>query len=139
MEITLMRYAAFLVTVFVAAALAGCGNWVEVKPQARDVAVLDPAQATNCQYLGKTSTSVLNHAGFFPRNPQAINADLVNLARNNAVKLDGNAVAPLGPRDHGHQVFGIYRCGDVATNRAPQTAGSPQQAGIKTIPYTPPR
>lgn len=136
-----MRYGAFVAILCVAASLAGCGNWVEVKPQARNVAVLDPAQTTNCKYLGKTSTSVLNQAGFFPRNPQAINADLVNMARNNAVKLNGNGVAPLGPRDHGHQVFGIYRCGAVAANGSanqPPTPSTTSQAGFKTIPYQPP-
>ncbi|HET7369328.1 MAG TPA: DUF4156 domain-containing protein [Gammaproteobacteria bacterium] len=120
--------------------IAGCGNWIEVKPQARDVAILEPAQVASCQYLGKSEAAVLNEAGFLPRNPQAINADLVNIARNDAAQMGGNAVAPLSERDHGHQTFGIYRCGATALSRNPDTQRSDAAGtGIKTIPYQPPR
>ncbi|HET6655275.1 MAG TPA: DUF4156 domain-containing protein [Gammaproteobacteria bacterium] len=135
-----MRYERLAAAAGVAMLIAGCGNWVEVKPQARDVAILEPAQAAHCQFLGKSEAAVLNEAGFLPRNPQAINADLVNIARNDAAKMGGNAVAPLSPRDHGNQTFGIYRCGTTALTRNPDTqqADAPG-SGIKTIPYQPPR
>jgi hypothetical protein len=120
--------------------IAGCGNWIEVKPQARDVAILEPAQTASCQYLGKTEAAVLNEAGFLPRNPQAINADLVNIARNDAAQMGGDAVAPLSERDRGHQTFGIYRCGATTLSRNPNMRqNDTMETGIKTIPYQPPR
>ncbi|HET6725373.1 MAG TPA: DUF4156 domain-containing protein [Gammaproteobacteria bacterium] len=121
---------------------AGCGNWVEVKPAARDVTVLDLSQAANCQRLGTSSAAVQQNAGFFARNPQAVDADLVNLARNDAVKMGGNAVAALEPRSQGHQRFGIYRCGAEQLSRranAEQPANDDDVTGIKTIPYQPPQ
>jgi hypothetical protein len=127
--------------------IAGCGNWVDVRPDARDVAIIDAAQATNCKQLGESSASVLHDEGFVPRNPQAINADLVNIARNDAAKMGGNAVAPLHPRKRGHQMFGIYQCAQPVPTTTARGTTAPRNSsrhqpestdGFQTVPYQPP-
>lgn len=129
-----------MIAAVVCVLLASCANWVEVNPQARGVAVLDKAQTSDCHYLGTTDAAVLIEAGFLPRNSQAINADLVNLARNDAADLGGNAVAALNEQQDGHQTFGIYQCDSIDDkNKDAQPQAPSGNTGIQSIPYTPPR
>ncbi|HET7674127.1 MAG TPA: DUF4156 domain-containing protein [Gammaproteobacteria bacterium] len=124
-----------------AALIGGCGSWINVKPQARNVVAVTPAQAASCHQLGKVTASVINQAGFFNRPQSAIETDLTNLARNRAVELGGDAVAPIGAPDRGKQSFGVYNCfGKNVARQAPanKTQAEQAQSGFKTIPYQPP-
>lgn len=132
-----MNAARWLGIAVCAASTAGCGSWVEVKPQARDVVALTAEQAEHCQRVGKVSASVLNEAGFFNRSRESMEADLTRLARNRAIELGGDAVAPLGPEKRGKQTFGVYRCfGATAANgKMPAARDGKMPTGFKTIPY----
>ena len=98
----------FLVPVL-AVALAGC-SWVSLSPGADAVRVRDVDSLTGCTRLGKTHTRTKANVGFILRRKSAVEEELVSLARNEAVRMGGNVVSPVGPVHEGEQDFGIYRC-----------------------------
>jgi hypothetical protein len=94
-----------------AASLAGGCTWVPLDPGAEAVTVRDADDAArSCERLGKTHTRTSDGLGPIPRRPSAIEEELVALARNEAVRMGGNAVAPLSTVEDGEQSWAIYRC-----------------------------
>lgn len=89
--------------------LAGCA-WVSLDPGAQGVAVRDTGSVSACERLGKTHTNTKAHVGFIRRRQSVVEEELTNLARNEAVRMGGNAIAPLGPPAEGRQDFAIYQC-----------------------------
>lgn len=101
--------------VLVAAALVlgshalGCA-WVSIEPGAEKVGILTEDAARGCKRLGKTTANTTASVGFIPRSESRVREELRSIARNAAVRMGGDAVAPLGPIEEGVQEFGIYRC-----------------------------
>jgi hypothetical protein len=98
-------------TLLATAPLAGGCTWVPLDPGAQAVAVRDADDAArSCERLGKTHTRTSDGLGPIPRRASAIEEELVSLARNEAVRMGGNAVAPLSTIEEGEQNWAIYRC-----------------------------
>ena len=99
-------------TAVVAMLLAGSGAcaWVPLDPGAEAVSVRTAAQVADCERLGRTSTRTADGVGPIPRRDAKVAEELERLARNEAVRMGGNAVAPLDEARDGEQRFGIYRC-----------------------------
>jgi len=95
---------------FIAAvSLAAC-SWVQLTPQGEKVRVLSAEEVAKCEYRGKTTVSLLAKVAGLDRHPEQVQEELNLLARNSAVDLKGDTVAPLSPVSEGRQVFGVYRC-----------------------------
>jgi hypothetical protein len=91
--------------------LAAACAWVPLDPGAEAVAVRSLDEVATCERLGKTSTRTLDHIGPVGRRESKIEEELAHLARNEAVRMGGNVVAPLEPTVvDGERRFGIYRC-----------------------------
>jgi len=93
-----------------AALLCGACAWVSLEPAAESVRVRSQGDVTGCERLGKTHTRTMDRIGFIPRRASRVHQELERLARNEAVNMGGNAVAPLGDALSGEQDYGIYRC-----------------------------
>jgi hypothetical protein len=89
--------------------LSGCA-WVSLEPGAEAVSVRDSGYLAGCERLGKTHTRTTDSLGFIPRRQTTIDQELERLARNEAVRMGGNVVSPMGPAVDGEQDFAIYRC-----------------------------
>lgn len=122
--------------VLLAALLPAC-TWVNVDPAAQEVMVLPAKRVANCEKLGTTDVRVAEEVGFISRVEEDVAADLANLARNEAVSMGGDTVAPLTEIRKGKQTFGIYRCiPKDATERALSPAQDEAESdGVETIPY----
>jgi len=103
------RLLACALSVSAVSGLLAC-TWVPLAPGGEAVVVRAAGDTSGCQSLGKTHTRTTAKLGPFPRRESTIEAELVSLARNEAVRMGGNAVAPVSERVGGQQSYGIYRC-----------------------------
>jgi hypothetical protein len=95
----------------VALLAAGCQH---VKPAegASEVRVISTGEASRqgCVRLGETMVEVAAKVGFISRSEKKVAGELETMARNEAPKLNGNAVAPTGEISEGRRDYTIYRC-----------------------------
>jgi len=89
--------------------LSGC-SWVQLEDGAERVNLVSESQAAECEQLGRTQVQVAHRVGFIPRNEAAIQENLDDMARNQAVQMGGDTIAALDEAEEGRQRFGIYRC-----------------------------
>ena len=93
------------------AALSGCAsNLIEVRPGSARVSLAEASQIGACQSKGKINVSVLAEIGFISRSAEAVQADLLQLARNGAVDAGGDTVVKESVPDFGKSNFAIYKC-----------------------------
>ena len=92
-----------------AASWLGC-TWVPLQPQAEAVRARAQGDVSGCERIGKTHTRTVARVGFIPRSDAKVRKELETLARNEAVRMGGNAVSPLESPLSGEQEYGIYRC-----------------------------
>lgn len=89
--------------------LSGC-TWVELSSDGEKARVLTAAEVTNCSYVGKTTSITTEKVVGVKRHDNAINNELISLARNAASRLGGDTVVADGPVESGRQTFLVYRC-----------------------------
>lgn len=93
----------------IGAAMAGC-KWVDLKPGAGDVKLVERSATAGCQRLGTTTVSVRDRVAAVQRSPSKVAEELANLARNSAVDMKGDTIAAESPVRDGERTFGVYRC-----------------------------
>lgn len=92
-------------------ALGGCAsNLIEARQGSEQVAVAQPDQVGQCKAIGKTTVSVLAEVGFISRGIDNVDANLLQLARNEAVSQGGDTVVPGDRPEIGKRTFAIYKC-----------------------------
>ena len=92
-------------------ALGGCASsLIEVRQGSEQVAVAQPDQVSQCKEIGKTTVSVLAEVGFVSRGIANVDANLLQLARNEAVSQGGDTVVPGDRPEVGKRTFAIYKC-----------------------------
>jgi len=93
------------------AGLAGCASHlIEKRPGADLVTVADANQVANCQSKGKATVGVMAEVAFVTRGPEAVEANLLQLARNAAVDAGGDTVVKGSSMEYGKRTFEIYKC-----------------------------
>ncbi len=93
------------------AGLGGCAsNMIDVNKGSDQVTVADASQVSNCQSKGEISVSVLAEYGFINRSVEAVEANLLQLARNGAIESGGDTVVKGLSPDYGKRTFAIYKC-----------------------------
>jgi len=91
------------------AVLAGC-TWVDVSEEGAAVQLVSLEAAAQCKRLGTTTSVSVEKIAGIKRSEEKLGKELATLARNQAAKMQGNAIAPLGPIEGDQQTFGIYAC-----------------------------
>jgi hypothetical protein len=91
--------------------MSGCASHlIEVKPGSDHVSVADASQVTSCKYVGKTTVMVLSQVGIFSRSIEDVDANLLQLARNDAVDEGGDTIVKGERPEIGKRTFEIYQC-----------------------------
>ncbi|WGP00404.1 DUF4156 domain-containing protein [Saccharophagus degradans] len=90
-------------------ALCAC-SWVKPISGAEQVSLIKPGIAQACKELGSASAQVKDRVGIFGRNEKKIADELVALAKNEAVRMGGDAVVAQGAPKDGFQKFNVYLC-----------------------------
>ncbi|MGZ3158462.1 MAG: DUF4156 domain-containing protein [Burkholderiaceae bacterium] len=93
------------------AALGGCSSaLIDKRIGAELVGVEEASQVANCQSKGKVTINVLSKLGFVNRSVEAVDANLLQMARNSAVDAGGDTLVKGERADVGIQTFSIYKC-----------------------------
>ncbi len=93
------------------AGLGGCTSMmIGVREGSDRVSLADANQVGGCQSKGQTIVSVVAKVGFIKRLPEAVEADLYQLARNNAVDAGADTLVKGESKEFGQRTFDMYKC-----------------------------
>jgi hypothetical protein len=89
--------------------LSAC-SFVGVTPEGQDVRLLTQSQVGACQRVGTTTSTTTSRVVIVPRGSETVQTELVDLARNEAGLMGGNAIVADGTVVDGRQRFIVYSC-----------------------------
>lgn len=91
--------------------LGACSStMIGTAPGSDQIAVANADAVGSCKALGRTSVSVYASSGPFTRSEEAIEANLEQLARNEAVKQGADTVVKSDSAQMGQRFFNLYQC-----------------------------
>lgn len=91
--------------------LGACASHlIDVRHGSERVSLADANQVVSCESKGKITGSVLTEVGLFTRSVEAVEANLLQLARNGAVDNGGDTVVKRDTSKYGERTFDIYKC-----------------------------
>lgn len=91
--------------------LSGCASGlIGDRPGSNRVSLADANQVNGCQSKGKTIVSVMAKVGFINRLEEVVEADLYQLARNNAVDAGADTLVKGESQEFGKRTFDLYKC-----------------------------
>lgn len=91
--------------------LLGCSNQlIKVKEGADLVKLVESSDVSSCEDKGVVTVSVLTKVGFFSRSVEAVEDNLVKLARNSALDVGGNAIVKGEMPEFGKRSFSVFHC-----------------------------
>ena len=85
-------------------------TWVPLSDEGGRVQLRSLDQARACEQKSRVTVSVKDTVAGITRNVDKMRGELETLARNEAARVGGNAVAAESEPTEGRQVFLIYRC-----------------------------
>ncbi|MFN3543977.1 MAG: DUF4156 domain-containing protein [Thiobacillus sp.] len=98
-------------TLALAMATTGCASrMVDVRAGSEQVSLATPDQVVNCAPRGNVTVSVLTSVGFVSRSAEAVEANLLQLARNSAVNEGADTLVRKESSKFGERTFGLYKC-----------------------------
>lgn len=89
--------------------LSAC-TWVPLTDEGSHVQVRTLDQVQSCERKSRITTSVKDRIGAISRSEEKVREELRTLARNEAARVGGNAVAAETEPTDGRQVFVVYHC-----------------------------
>jgi hypothetical protein len=93
------------------AGISGCASsLIGVRAGAERVSLADANQVGACQSKGKTIVSVLTVVGFINRSEEDVEANLFQLARNNAVDAGADTLVKGESAVYGKRTFEMFKC-----------------------------
>ncbi|MEK9802722.1 MAG: DUF4156 domain-containing protein [Curvibacter sp.] len=95
----------------VALLLGGCSSTMIGERLGADQVVLaDATQVGKCKSLGRTTLSVLSSLGPITRSAEAVEDNLLQMARNEAVDKGGDTVVKGASMEYGKRSYEIFKC-----------------------------
>ena len=108
---TVKSIVALTVAAALIAGLSGCASTlIGVREGAERVSLADAKQVAACQSKGKINVSVLAHIGLTERDAEDVEANLYQLARNNAVDAGADTLVKGESTEFGKRQFEMYKC-----------------------------
>ena len=104
-----LKTASVLISSVIALTLTSCAT-VKPTPGSEAVQLITQEMGAQCQRLGSASAQVLDEFAYLPRGEAPMADELLVLAKNEAVKMGGNAVATAGDIVDGTRNFVVYLC-----------------------------
>jgi hypothetical protein len=93
------------------AGLSGCASsLIGVHQGADRVSLADANQVGACQSKGKIIVSVLAKIGFINRRDEVVEADLYQVARNDAADAGADTLVKGESQEFGKRTFDMYKC-----------------------------
>ena len=93
------------------AALSACSSVIIGEKEGSDhVSLANANQVANCQTKGKINISVIAKIGIMSRNEEDVEANLFQMARNNAVENGADTLVKGESKELGNRTFEMYKC-----------------------------
>ena len=99
-----------LILVPLVAILMSSCNWVNVSEGGESVRLLTQSQASNCNRIGTTTSTTTDNILIIQRGAESVQNALIDLARNEAALMGGNAIVAETTVQDGRQRFIVYTC-----------------------------
>lgn len=99
----------YVLMLLLSPALAACSSFVTVSEPGATVAQARGPDVAHCQYVGRIDSQTRAKV-LISRNPELVQQELIDLARNQAATMGANAIVALGQPEDGTQSFNAYRC-----------------------------
>lgn len=96
--------------VLFSALLLGACTFVPLNPGAEKVTQVKLDHIQTCSKLGSTTVNVMEKMGLIERTPESVQENLVTLAKNNAISMDGDTIVAADSVVGGRQTFLVYKC-----------------------------
>jgi hypothetical protein len=94
-----------------ATAIVGCASaLIDVKSGTENISVLQAQQVAACELKGKVTSSVLSKVGFVSRSVEAVEENLLQMAKNSALEDGGDTLVKGESTEFGKRTFSIYKC-----------------------------
>lgn len=91
--------------------LGGCASrMIGERIGADQIDLAEAGQVSKCQPKGKVNVSVLSEVAFYTRSADAVEANLLQMARNSAIDNGGDTVVKGTSLEYGKRSFDIYKC-----------------------------
>lgn len=91
--------------------LGGCASsLIGVREGAERVSLANANQVAGCQSKGKTIVSVLTVVGFINRSEEDVEANLYQLARNDAAEAGADTLVKGESTAFGKRTFEMFKC-----------------------------
>lgn len=92
-------------------ALGGCASkLIGERVGADQVAVAQATQVATCKSLGRSTVSVLSALGPITRSAEAVEENLLQMARNEAVDKGADTVVKGNSMEYGKRSFEFFKC-----------------------------
>lgn len=103
---------AITVILLLVAGISGCASsMIEVREGSDRISLADAGQVGSCQTKGKVTVSVLAKVGIFMTRSEAdVEANLLQLARNNAVDAGADTLVKGDSQELGKRTFEMFKC-----------------------------
>lgn len=85
-------------------------TWVALTPEGEGVSVREMSAVSNCQRIGRVTSRSTAEVARVDRSAEAVQNELLVLARNEAGTLGGNVIVPDSVIQDGSQNFIVYNC-----------------------------
>ena len=106
-----MKYISTMLALLSIAALSACSSVIIGEKEGSDhVSLANANQVANCQTKGKINISVMAKIGRIPRVEEDVEANLFQMARNNAVENGADTLVKGESKELGNRTFEMYKC-----------------------------
>ena len=106
-----MKYTSTMLALLSIAALSACSSVIIGEKEGSDhVSLANANQIANCQTKGKINISVIAKIGIMSRNEEDVEANLFQMARNNAVENGADTLVKGESKELGNRTFEMYKC-----------------------------
>lgn len=85
-------------------------TWVKPVEGADQVSLVKPNIVQACEEIGTATAQVKDKVGFVERRDSKVADELIMLAKNEAARMGGDAIAATGKEEGGRQKFTVYKC-----------------------------
>lgn len=106
-----MKYKSTMLALLSIAALSACSSVIIGEKEGSDyVSLANANQVANCQAKGKINVSVMAKIGIIPRTEEDVEANLFQMARNNAVENGADTLVKGESKELGKRTFEMFKC-----------------------------
>ena len=90
--------------------LFGCSKFIDIESGSESIKIVNKFNADQCVIKSTVTVSVLSEIGIIDRDPESIKLDLDQLAKNAAVRNQGNNIIKISSPEIGKATYQILHC-----------------------------